>query len=133
HFGLGDCLVVPSDDGARSLIDRLGAAGGQALSRIVKSGDTIAVAWGRTVLAIAEQTVSNVQDVTVVQATGGTRANFAYTPELCAAAMATAINGRLVNITAPALVKSRETYSIIMQEPLIADQFQVLQAANKII
>jgi len=131
HFGLDDCLVVPSDDGARSLIDRLGTAGGQALSRIVKSGDTLAVAWGRTVLAIAEHTSSAVQDVTVVQATGGTRASFAYTPELCAAAMAGALKGRLVNITAPALVKSREARDVILQEPLVDDQFQVLQRANK--
>jgi dihydroxyacetone kinase-like protein len=31
HFGLVDCLVVPSDDSARPLIDRLGVAGAQAL------------------------------------------------------------------------------------------------------
>ena len=131
HFGLNDCLVVPSDDGARPLIDRLGAAGGQALSRMIRSGDTLAVAWGRTVMAIAEHTSASVQDVTVVQATGGTRANFAYTPEHCAAALARAVKGRLVNITAPALVNSRQARDIIMQEPLVEDQFEVLQQANK--
>ena len=33
HFGLHDCLVVPSDDGTRPLIDRLGTAGAQAIAR----------------------------------------------------------------------------------------------------
>ncbi|RUU33669.1 winged helix-turn-helix transcriptional regulator, partial [Mesorhizobium sp. M6A.T.Ca.TU.002.02.2.1] len=80
HFGLHDCLVVPSDDNARPLIDRLGTAAAQALTKLLKSGDTVAVAWGRTVLAIGEQaSVPGLQDVTVVQATGGTRASFAYT------------------------------------------------------
>ncbi|WP_416799649.1 sugar-binding domain-containing protein, partial [Ciceribacter azotifigens] len=50
HFGLQDCLVVPDDDGSKALIERLGAAGGQALGKLLRSGDTLAVAWGRTVL-----------------------------------------------------------------------------------
>jgi dihydroxyacetone kinase-like protein len=56
HFGLVDCLVVPSDDNARPLIDRLGVAGAQALQKLLKSGDTLAVAWGRTILSVGEHT-----------------------------------------------------------------------------
>lgn len=122
HFGLSDCLVVPNDDGAHPLIDRLGTAGAQAVTRLLKSGDVLAVAWGRTVLAIAENTcISNLQDVTVVQATGGTRASFAYTPELCAAAMARATNAHLVNITAPAIVSSADVKTAITGEPIIVE------------
>ncbi|MGK8642163.1 bifunctional sugar-binding transcriptional regulator/dihydroxyacetone kinase subunit DhaK [Brucella anthropi] len=132
HFGLNDCLVVPNDDGAQTLIDRLGTAAAQAIAKLLKSGDTLAVAWGRTVLAIAENTrISNLQDVTVVQATGGTRASFAYTPELCAAAMARATNAHLVNITAPAIVSSPDVKAAIIGEPIIAEQFQALNHANK--
>lgn len=132
HFGSSDCLVVPNDDGAHPLIDRLGTAGAQAVTRLLKSGDVLAVAWGRTVLAIAENTcISNLQDVTVVQATDGTRASFAYTPELCAAAMARATNAHLVNITAPAIVSSADVKTAITGEPIIVEQFQVLNHANK--
>lgn len=132
HFGLQDCLVVPSDDGARPLIDRLGVAGAQVLGKLLKSGDTLAVAWGRTVLAIAEHAaISGLQDVTVVQATGGTRANFAYTPELCAAAAARAVRGRLINITAPAIVSSAGVRAALLGEPLIEEQFAALSRANK--
>ena len=68
---------MPSDDNARPLIERLGVAGAQALQRLLKSGDTLAVAWGRTVLAVGEQaSATGLQDVTVVQATGGTRRQF---------------------------------------------------------
>lgn len=132
HFGLQDCLVVPSDDGSRTLIDRLGTAGGQAVAKLLKSGDTLAVAWGRTVLAIAENTaVTGLQDVTIVQATGGTRASFAYTPELCASAMAEATGAKLINIAAPAIVSSAEVQSAFLREPLIEEQFAALGRANK--
>lgn len=132
HFGLADCLVVPSEDTARPLIDRIGAAGGQALHRLFKSGDTIAVSWGRTVLAISEHAeVAGLQDVTVVQATGGTRASFPYTPELCAAALANAVNGKLINISAPAIVSAPAVRDAFLHEPLIESQFGALAGANK--
>ena len=53
HFGLSDCYVIPSEGGKRSLIDRLGAAAAQVLARVTRSGDTLAVTWGRTTLALA--------------------------------------------------------------------------------
>ncbi|SFB55439.1 dihydroxyacetone kinase, N-terminal domain [Rhizobium sp. NFR07] len=132
HFGLVDCLVVPSEETGKPLIDRIGAAGAQALHRLIKSGDTVAVSWGRTMLSIGEAaSVSGLQDVTVIQAAGGTRASFTYTPELCAAAVAGAVGGRLVNISAPAIVSSRMVRDALLEEPLIADQLAVLSGANK--
>lgn len=132
HFGLVDCLVVPSEETGKPLIDRIGAAGAQALHRLIKSGDTVAVSWGRTMLSIGEAaSVPGLQDVTVIQAAGGTRASFTYTPELCAAAVAGAVGGRLVNISAPAIVSSRMVRDALLEEPLIADQLALLSGANK--
>lgn len=134
HFGLHDCLVVPSDDNARPLIDRLGTAGAQALQRLLKSGDTLAVVWGRTVMAVGEQAaIAGLQDMTVVQATGGTSATFGYTPELCAAAFADAVDGKLINIAAPAIVSAPEVRDVLLHEPLIESQFAALSQANKVI
>lgn len=45
HFGLEDCLIIPGEGGERSLIDRLGAAGAQALTGVLHSGDTVAITW----------------------------------------------------------------------------------------
>ncbi|MBB3458448.1 dihydroxyacetone kinase-like protein [Rhizobium sp. BK313] len=134
HFGLQDCLVVPSDDNSRPLIDRLGVAGAQALQRILKSGDTLAVVWGRTVMAVGEHaSIAGLQDMTVVQATGGTSATFGYTPELCAAAFAGAVDAKLINIAAPAIVSASEVRDILLREPLIESQFAALSQANKVI
>jgi dihydroxyacetone kinase-like protein len=132
HFGLADCLVVPSDDNSRPLINRLGTAGAQALRKLIKSGDTVTVAWGRTILSIADQlSIPGLQDVTVVQATGGTTATFPYTPELCAAALARSVDARLINITAPAIVSSRDVRDLMLREPLIDGQFAALARSNK--
>lgn len=134
HFGLADCLVVPNDDDTRPLIGRLGAAGAQALSKMIKSGDTLAVAWGRTILSVGEHLQTGpLQDVTVVQATGGTTASFAYTPELTAAAVARAISARCVNITAPAIVGSAQMHDMLLAEPLIREQFETLARANRVV
>ena len=134
HFGLADCLVVPSDDNARPLIDRLGVAGAHALQKLLKSGDTLAVAWGRTILSVGEHTdIGALQDMTVIQATGGTTASFAYTPELTASAVAKSISARCVNITAPAIVASAQMQRMLLDEPLLKEQFATLSRANRII
>ncbi|PSJ62623.1 bifunctional sugar-binding transcriptional regulator/dihydroxyacetone kinase subunit DhaK [Kumtagia ephedrae] len=134
HFGLRDCLVVPSDGSSRSLIDRLGIAGGQAMRKLLKSGDTLAVVWGRTVLAVGRNTkVAGLHDVTVVQATGGTAGRTDYTPDLCAAAFADAVGGRCVSIMAPMLVSSPEIARLLLAEPLLEEQFATLAEANRVV
>ncbi|RAK27359.1 dihydroxyacetone kinase-like protein [Falsochrobactrum ovis] len=134
HFGLTDCVIIPHDDNVRPLIDRLGVAGAHALNKILKSGDTIAVSWGRTVLSVAEHTsISFLQDMTVVQATGGTTASIPYTPERCAAVLAEALSARCVNIVAPAMVRSKEVRDMMREEPLLQEQFAILERANRIL
>lgn len=134
HFGLQDCLVIPTEGGARPLIARLGAAGAQALAHNAKSGDTIAVTWGRTMLALAEALqVGGLQDVRVVQATGSTTAKIAWTPEACASRMAEAMGARCIPISAPAIVSSAGVRDVLLQEPVLAEQLAVLAEANRIV
>jgi dihydroxyacetone kinase-like protein len=133
HFGLEECLVVPSEE-TRPLIDRLATAGAMSIRSLVKSGDTLGVVWGRTVMAVAGRLDAlSLHDVTVVQATGSTPASFPYTPDLCAAAFAAALGARCINITAPAIVGSPELARTLLAEPLIAGQFATLASANRIL
>lgn len=71
--------------------------------------------------------------MTVVQATGGTTASFPYTPELCASAVARAIAARCVNITAPAVVRSPELLQMLLDEPLVREQFATLARSNRVL
>ena len=134
HFNLSDCLVIPSEGSGRPLVDRLGAAGAQLLARTAQSGDTIAVTWGRTVLSMADSVRDGgLQDLRIVQATGGTTAKIPWTPEACATALADALGARCITISAPAIVSSPDMRALLLREPVIAEQMQVLAEANRII
>lgn len=134
HFGLADCLVIPSSGNDTSLIDRLGAAGAQTLSRLIQSGDTIAVTWGRTMLAAANRIErGTLRDLRVVQATGGTTAKIPWTPEACATRLAESLGARCIPLSAPAIVSSPDMRRLLMQEPVLAEQMGVLSEANRII
>lgn len=134
HFGLMDCLVIPSSGSDSPLIDRLGVAGAQALSRIMQPGDTVAVTWGRTVLAMASRVRrGTLQDLRVVQATGGTTGKIPWTPEACSTTLAEALGARCIPISAPAIVSSSEMRELLLREPLVAEQMTVLAEADRIV
>lgn len=134
HFGLHDCIVAPTRDDAEALIDRLGAVGAQALEKIIRSGDRLAVVWGRTVLAVGEKLkLSGLQDVTVYQATGGTASTLNSTPQQCAWTFAAAVGGRCENILAPILVSSPEIRRLLEEETLLSQQLARLSTVNKAI
>ncbi len=134
HFGLQDCLVIPTEGVERPLIPRLGEAGARVIARILRSGDTLAVTWGRTVLSLADQIGPlDLKDVRVVQATGGTTARIPWTPEACASTLAKAINARAIPISAPAIVSSAEVRAMLMQEAVLAEQLAILAEADKIV
>ncbi|MCR9089093.1 MAG: bifunctional sugar-binding transcriptional regulator/dihydroxyacetone kinase subunit DhaK [Rhodobacteraceae bacterium] len=134
RFGLDDCLIIPGEGGDRALIDRLGSATAQALPRVLHSGDTIAITWGRTMLSVADAAKDlHLRDATVVQATGGTTATIPYTPEACATRLADSIGARFVPISAPAIVSSPEARRILEQEPVVSEQLQMLGQVNRIL
>ncbi len=134
HFGLTDCLVIPSEGGDSPLIDRLGSAAAQVLSRLARSADTIAVTWGRTVLAMASRVDrAGLQDLRVVQATGGTTAKIPWTPEACATRLAESMGARCIPISAPAIVSSPDMRALLLREPVVAEQMAVLAQANRIV
>ena len=134
HFGLTDCLVIPSEGGDSPLIDRLGAAAAQVLSRLARSADTIAVTWGRTVLSMASHVDrAGLQDLRVVQATGGTTAKIPWTPEACATRLAESMGARCIPISAPAIVSSPDMRALLLREPVVAEQMAVLAQANRIV
>ncbi len=134
HFGLEECIVIPTDGGDGSLIQRLGSVGAQVLSKLMKSGDTIGVTWGRTTLALAmAMRGRDLQDLRVVQATGGTTARIKWTPEACATRLAEAIGARCIPISSPAMVSSPEVRDMLLREAVLTEQFAALADVNRIV
>jgi dihydroxyacetone kinase-like protein len=132
HFNLRDCFVIPNGVEDHLLGDRLGAAGALALRKFLKSGDTFAVTGGRTVMAVGDNLkISGLQDVTVVQAIGGAIARNPTSPGHCASTIASAVNATCVSLSAPAVVSSVEARKMMVAEPLVAEQLEILSRANK--
>ena len=135
HFGLDDCLVVPSTGGERSLIDRLGAAGAQALAWHLRPGASVGITWGRTMLSLAAALPPDLalSDMRVVQATGGTTARIPHTPEACASLLAERLGARCIPISAPAILTSPEARDMLLAEPVVAEQMAELARIDTIV
>ena len=110
HFNLRDCFVVPNGADDQSLGDRLGAAGALALRKFLKSGDTLAVTGGRTVMAVGDQP----QDRRLAgrdRRPGDRRRDRQESPRRRRSAhrrSPSAMNATCVSLSAPAIVSSVE-------------------------
>lgn len=131
-FALGEALVIPSLDGGSEL-ERLGRAASVMLLDKLSDGETLAVAWGRTVSAVAEAVpdFAQLKDITVCQLVAspdGMASDFS--PELCSSLLANRLGAKCVNILAPAVVSNAEVKASLMVEPSIAAQFDVIRSAS---
>lgn len=133
-FGLEGATVVPTPQPSATkaaISERIGRAGAELLSSKLSAGDVVAVAWGRTVLALAEEMGDpGLEDLTVAQLTGGTTSTFDFSPEFCASVLAERLSARCLLVTAPAVVSSPEVRTILMNEPILAQQFRTLKQTN---
>lgn len=136
RFGLAECVVVPADDGDRPLATRLGEAGAGLLRSMLRPGDVVGVAWGRTVRAVAESLGPvKLPELVVAQVTGAVSGIAGENaPEACATRLAAALGGaRTVTVTAPAVVSNEALCRLIIDEPLVAEQLECARRADKLL
>lgn len=132
HFGLQECLVIPSEGADAPLIERLGSAGAMALTHLLQSGDKVAVGWGRTLYAVAEALEqSQRKDISVVQAIGSIGLHQPFSPAACAQIFAEKLKASCTQISAPALVSSADMRRAIEGEQLLSQQLAGLGLANR--
>ncbi len=134
-FGLNSVLIIPEGPDSR-LVERLGQAGAFAVAASVQEGDVIGIAWGRTVLAVArnvslEHPIDNLTVVQVSASPNGLSADFS--PELCASLFANQLGARSVNLLAPAIVSSPQLRDLLLQEPTIRAQLDLIRSATKVV
>lgn len=134
-YYLNSVTIIPDMDN-EPLVPRLGKAGAFALSDMLQEDDIVGVAWGRTVLAVAEaiNLVKPIERLTVVQVSASPNGlSSDFSPELCSLLLASHLNARSVNLLAPALVTSAKLKELLMAEPSIKKQFEVIKSANKLV
>jgi DNA-binding transcriptional regulator LsrR (DeoR family) len=134
RFGLQGAFVIPSADEA-ILAERLGDAGARVLADQIEEGDTIGVAWGRTVLAAADRIALTkpLQNLTVVQVSGSSTGEPEFSPELCTSLLSNRIHARCVNLLAPAVLSTRALKAMLLSEPILQKQMELVHSANRIL
>ncbi|MBY5566220.1 sugar-binding transcriptional regulator [Rhizobium leguminosarum] len=133
-FGLGGALVIPHAED-RDLVSRLGDAGARVLAEQIVAGDVIGVAWGRTVLSVADKISlpEAVHDLTVVQVSGSSTGEPDFSPELCTSLLSSRIGARCVNLLAPAVLSTKELRTMLLDEPVLKKQFDLIHSTNRIL
>jgi DNA-binding transcriptional regulator LsrR (DeoR family) len=133
-FGLDGALVIPVTED-RDLVRRLGDAGARVLADQIVAGDVIGVAWGRTVLAVADQISlpEPLRNLTVVQVSGSSTGEPDFSPELCTSLLSSRIGARCVNLLAPAVLSTKELRAMLLDEPVLKKQFDLIHSTNRIL
>lgn len=134
RFGLEGAFVIPTGDDA-ALVKRLGDAGGRVLAEMIRPGDTIGVAWGQTVLAVADSVSlpAALEGLTVVQVSGSSTGSPDFSPELCTSLLSRRIAARCVNLLAPAVLSTPSLKRQLLAEPVLLKQFELIHSANLIL
>jgi DNA-binding transcriptional regulator LsrR (DeoR family) len=137
RYGLEQVMVLPGteDKSPTAMLKALGAGGARLIERLTKPGDTICVSWGQTVLAVAEalELPRPLEGLSVVQVTGASTGNKAFSAEFCTAIMARNLGAVSVNMVAPAVLSSAGLRDALMAEPVLRRQFERIGQADLIV
>jgi DNA-binding transcriptional regulator LsrR (DeoR family) len=133
QFGLREAIVVtPATDGEDAVKEALGMAGAEFLQRHISPGDTLGVAWGSTVLAVARHLKpSPCKNLTVVQLNGSMDVgSYSTRAEYMIGLFAEALGARMVGMSAPMLVDRREIVQSLLSDSRIASTLEIARRTN---
>lgn len=136
-FGLEDVYVARSrssesdpPDRAESLAHVANVAA-VALLNVVKNGDTVGVAWGETIKAVASvMPHGQAKNVTVCQMIGSMVSDRVAASEDCAIKIANSLNAQCFTLHAPAVLSSVELARAMKNETTIAAQLKRLESLD---
>lgn len=133
RYGLAGALVIPGGD-PETASERIGRAGARLLAQGLRPHDVLGVAWGRTVLALANALPTlTLPTVSVVQIAGSAISTEEFSPEFCTSIIGNRIGARCINLHAPGIVSRPEVKEMLMAEPTLIKQFEIIRTCNKIV
>lgn len=133
-YGLEAVHIVPTPKSESQLFKRLGHAGGQVLDSLVRNGDTIGVAFGRTIFRVGMlMPSSNQPKTTVVQVAGCSLGGSDTSPEACATLIAGKLSAECVNLFAPAYLSTESLTRDLLAEPTLQRQFRLFNETDLMI
>ena len=129
-FGLDRVIVVPSVRGdAEATKARVGEAGARYLGQVLKGTETLGVAWGTTVRAVARALhPRRLKRLRVVQMVG--ELGLATEASETFRAIADRLDGQAITLPAPAMEKNAAVRRSILQSAHIQEVFRILREAS---
>lgn len=130
-FGLDDVYVSQAEstqslDRAETLA-QLGRVASSALLDIVSPGDRMGVAWGETIMAVADaMPKASVENVEVCQLIGSMISERVPASENCTIQIASKLGAQCYTLHAPALISNAELAQRLRAEPTINSQLDRL-------
>lgn len=98
---------------------------------MVRNGDRVGVAWGRTVYAIADaMSYADRQGVTVVEMCGNLGSPYSYRPDQCTMEIARRLNASGLNFYAPLVLSTESLASALREEPVIREQLDGISSCD---
>ncbi len=135
-FGLEDTYVARSHEGIDApdraeYLEHFARVAATAILHIVEPGDRIGVAWGETIMAVADAMPRNpVAEVEICQLIGSMISDRVPASENCAIQIANKLAAACYTLHAPGLVSTAELARVIKDEPTIKAQIKRLQALD---
>jgi DNA-binding transcriptional regulator LsrR (DeoR family) len=130
-IGLKAVWIVPEDRQALDPAVEMPAVAAAVFLELIKKGDRIGVAWGRTVYQIADvMPFADLQGVTVVQLCGNLGAPYSYRPDQCTTEIARRLNAEGINFYAPLVLSSERLAEELRREPVIQRQLATIPDCN---
>ncbi|QQR38613.1 sugar-binding transcriptional regulator [Devosia rhizoryzae] len=124
-IGLDAVWIVPEDREALDPSAEMPVVAATVFQELARSGDRIAIAWGRTVYHIADvMPYADRQNVTVVQLCGNLGAPYSYRPDQCTTEIARRLNAEGINFYAPLVLSSERLAEELRAEPVILEQLK---------
>src|SRR5690606_13740373 len=98
---------------------------------MVKNGDRVGVAWGRTVYAIADaMSYADRHGVSVVELCGNLGSPYAYRPDQCTMEIARRLNAQGLNVYAPLVLSTEQLARDLRNEPVIREQLEGIRSCT---
>ncbi|WP_366653613.1 sugar-binding transcriptional regulator [Fodinicurvata sp. EGI_FJ10296] len=143
-YGLQRAMVAPDDGGRAEPLVRAGRAGTDMLLDLLAgpgtgpgadptegAGSRIGVAWGRTVMALAQTLPQRrVADLTVAQIVGSMSSEDGFSAEQCTSEIASRLGARMAAFHAPARLSDAGLAAALANEPIIRTQFDLLETLS---
>lgn len=130
-FGLETVWIVGNDGLAPDPVTQVPSVAAGVFLEMVESGDRIAVAWGRTVYAMADaMAFADRQGVTVVEMCGNLGSPYEYRPDQCIMEIARRLNARGLNFYAPLVLRTAALAAELREEPVIREQLESISGCS---